>query len=79
LCDLAAEGFGLDEVRERSPAVDLHDGQPRAIAGLELGVAADVDLVQLEPELLLRPADDAARGRAEMAALGVVEDDAGYG
>ena len=79
MCDLPAERIGLDEVRERPLAVDLDDRQPLAVAGLELGVAADVDLLELEPELVPRGVDDALRGRAEVAALGVVEDDAGYG
>ena len=79
MCDLPAKCLGLDEVRERALTVDLHDGKPLAVAGLELGVAADVDLFQLEPELVPRGAHDALRGGAEVAPLGVVEDDAGYG
>lgn len=79
LCDLLAERLRLDEVREGTLAVDLHDREPLAVAGLELRVAADVDLLQLEAELVPRRVDDAQRGRAEVAALGVVEDDAGYG
>ena len=79
LCDLPAECLGLDEVRERALAVDLHDGKPLAVAGLELRVTADVDLLQLEAELVPRGVHDALRGGAEVAPLGVVEDDVGYG
>jgi hypothetical protein len=71
--------LGLDEVRERPLAVDLDDRKPLAIAGLELGVAADVDLLQRERQLVPRRVDDPPRGGAEVAPLGVEEDDAGYG
>ena len=79
LCDLPAERIGLDEVRERALAVDLHDRKPLAVAGLELRVAADVDLFELEPQLVPRRVDDPARGSAKVAPLGVEEGDAGYG
>jgi hypothetical protein len=79
LCDLPAKRLGLDEIRERARTVDLHDGEPLAVAGLELRVAADVDLLELEPELVPRGTHDALRGGAEVALLGVVEDDVGYG
>jgi hypothetical protein len=79
LCELSPQRVRLDEVRERALAVDLDDRQPLAIASFQVGVAADVDLLQLEAELLVRRLDDAPRGGAEMAALGVVEDDARYG
>ena len=79
MCDLPAERARLDEVRERPLAVDLDDREPLAIAGLELRIAADVDLLQLEPKLVPSRTNDALRGRAEVAALGVVENDARYG
>ena len=79
MCDLPAERTGLDEVCERPLAVDLHDRKPLAVAGLELRVAADVDLLEVEPELVPRGTYDALRGGAEVAPLGVVEDDLGYG
>jgi hypothetical protein len=71
--------LGLDEVRERPLAVDLNDRKPLAIAGLELGVAADVNLLQREPQLVPRRVDNPPRGSAEVAPLGVEKDDAGYG
>ena len=73
MCDLPAERLRLDEVRERALAVDLHDRKPLAVAELELRVAADVDLLQLEPELVARRVDDPSRGGAEVTPLGVVE------
>ena len=76
LCDLPAERLRLDEVRERALAVDLDDRQQLAVSRLQLRVARDVDLVQLEPRVGLRGADDALRRCAEVAALGVVQDDA---
>ena len=79
MCDLPAERIGLDEVCERPLAVDLNDRKRLAVAGLELRVAADVDLLQLEPKLVPRSVNDAPRGSAEVAPLGVVEDDVGYG
>ena len=79
LCDLPAESVGLDEVRERPLAVDLDDREPLAIAGLELRIAADVDLLELEAELFAGGPDDALGGRAQVTALGVVENDARYG
>jgi hypothetical protein len=79
LCDLSAERLGLDEVGERPLAVDFHDRKPLAVPRLELRIAADVDLLELEPELVPRRVDDPPRGCAEVATLGVEEDDAGYG
>ena len=79
MCDLPAERLRLDEVRERPLAIDLHDWKPLAVAGLELRVAADVHLLQLEPKLVPRRVDDPARGGAEVTPLGVVEGDVGYG
>ena len=74
-----AERLGLDVVREAAPAVDLHHRQPLAVFGLEGGIARDVDLAQLEPELLLELCEHAAGALAEMAARGVVQHDLRYG
>jgi hypothetical protein len=79
LCDFSAQRVGLDEVRERTLAVDLDDGKPLAVARLELRVAADVHFLELEAELVPGRLDDAPRGLAEVTAFGVVEDDARYG
>ena len=66
-------------VREAPPPVDLEDRDPLSVLGLETGIAVDRDLLQLEAELVLRRADDAAGRLAQMAAGGRVEDDPGYG
>jgi hypothetical protein len=73
------ESFRRDVVDERSPPVDLDDGQHLAVARLELGIAADVDLLEVEAELRLRADDNLARALAQVAAGGVVETDARYG
>jgi hypothetical protein len=49
------------------------------VAALQLGVAGDVDLLELERDLRPDRLEDAARGRAQVAVGSVVEDDAGYG
>ena len=67
-------------IDEGALPVDLDDGQPLAVAPLELGVAGDVHLVELERHLVARCGHDAARPLAQVAAGRVVEDDpAGYG
>ena len=69
----------MDEVGEAPPPVDLHDRDPLPILRLELGVAVDRDLAQLEAELVACSRDNAPRSLAEVAAVGGVEDDVGYG
>jgi hypothetical protein len=66
-------------VDETAAPVDLHDRDPLAVGGLELGVAVDRDLLQLEAELVARRRDDAPGRRAEVAARRGEEDDLGYG
>jgi hypothetical protein len=79
LCELRPERGRWDEVRERTLPVDLDHGQQLPITGLQVGFAADVHLLELEAELLAGRVEDALRGRTEVAALGVEEDDPGYG
>jgi hypothetical protein len=69
----------VDEVRESLLATHLDDRDPRAVAPLQLGIAGDVDLLELEGNVLPHPPEHAARAVAEMAALGRVEPDALYG
>jgi hypothetical protein len=76
---LPAQGFGLHEVGEGLLAVDLHDRDQLSVASLELGVGGDVDLLQLEAELVAEGGDRVPRPLAEVASLGAVENDAGYG
>jgi hypothetical protein len=67
-------------VVDESPlTVDLDDRQPLAVAGLELRVAADVDLFELELVLLPKRCERAQRTLTEMTAFGVIQDDLRYG
>jgi hypothetical protein len=79
LCNRPPQGVRVHVVDETAPPVDLDDRDPFAVRGLELRVAVDEDLLQLEAELVTRSRDDAPRGRAEMAARRGEEDDLGYG
>jgi hypothetical protein len=69
----------VDVVDEAPPPVDLHDRDPLAVRSLELGIAVDRHLPQLEAELVPGRRHDAARRLAEVAPGGGVEDDLGYG
>ena len=68
--------LGLHEVGERSLAVDLDDRNRLAIPLLELWLAADVDRLERAAADL---SDHLERPRAEVAAVGVVDDDAAQG
>jgi hypothetical protein len=77
LCaELASERGLVDEVHERAASVDLDDRQPLPVASLELVVTRDVDLSEVEPQLVAEARDLVARAVAEVATLGVVDDDA---
>ncbi len=67
----------MDVVREHPLAVDFDDREPLPVAGLELRVARDVDLLEREAELGTEFLELLARPVAEMAALRVVERDYG--
>jgi hypothetical protein len=80
LCNRTAERIDLDVVGEAPPAVDLDHGEPLAVLGLERLVARDIDLAEPEAELGLAGSDLGQRPFAEVAPLGVVDDDVGgYG
>jgi hypothetical protein len=79
LCELSPERFGVDVVRENPLAVDLDHRQPLAVARLELWVAGDVDLLQLEAFLAAQLGQLHPGAFAEVAVGGVVEGDPGYG
>jgi hypothetical protein len=79
LCNRSPECVRVHVVHEPPASVDLDDRDPFAVRRLELVVAVDRDLPQVEAELGPRRADDAARRLAEMAAGGRVENDLGYG
>jgi hypothetical protein len=76
---LAAEAVRVDVVHERALSVDLDHRQPLAVARLELGVAGDVHLGELEPELVAQRPDRLLRPLAQVAARRVIERDARYG
>ena len=71
-----AERVGVDEVRERLFAVELHHGKKRPVPRLELGVSGDVDDVGLEAELGARRSHDLESARTEAAVRSVVDGDA---
>ena len=77
--EAAPETRLVDEVCERLLPVDLDDRQPLAIAGFELGVAGDVDLLELERNRLGYGDQRLARTLTEVATWGVVEGDLRYG
>jgi len=66
-------------VDETAPPVDLHDRDPLAVGGLELRIAVDRHLPQLEADLVARSGDDTPGRRAEVAARRGEEDDLRYG
>jgi hypothetical protein len=66
-------------VRESPPTVDLDYRDALPVGGLELRVAVDWDLAQVEAELVLRLPHDAPRRFAEVAPGRGVEDDLSYG
>ena len=75
LCELPAKSVGLHEVDERLLAVDLDDRDQLAVPLLQLGMAADVDLLELEAELVAELGDRRPRARAKVALLSAVERD----
>ena len=76
----AEERVPVEVVHERPLTVDLDDGQPLPVARLELGVAADVDLLVLEVVLLPSLYERAPRTLAQMTAVRVKQRHAnGYG
>jgi hypothetical protein len=77
LCvEAAQERGGVQVVDERTLAVDLDHRQPLAVAGLQLGVAADVDLLQIKLAPAPKLCERASRTLAEVTAFSVVDDDA---
>jgi hypothetical protein len=80
LCAETAEECGaVDVVDEGALSVDLDHGQPLAVPRLELRVAADVHLPEVELVLPSKLCERAPRTLAEVTAFGGVDDDARYG
>jgi hypothetical protein len=79
LCELSAQGVRRNEVDERLHAVDLEHRNQLPVARLELRVAVDRDLLELEPELVTQRGDGLAGALAQVAPGGPVQPDEGYG
>ena len=77
----ATKRTSIHVVDEGALATDLDYRQPLAVARLELRIARDVDLLELEGAIRARRGDDRARPFAQVAALRVVDRDPrlGYG
>jgi hypothetical protein len=72
---LSAQCFGLYEVRELLLSVDLDDRDQLPVARLQLGIAVDRDLLELEAELVPKSDHGRPRPLAEVAVGRVVEAD----
>jgi hypothetical protein len=79
LCEPPTERIGVHVVREDPLAVDLDHGQPLAVARLELRLAGDVDLLELERLLAAQLGQLRSRTLTQMAVGSVVEGDPDYG
>jgi hypothetical protein len=79
LCQPSAQSVRRHEVDERPDAVDLDHRDQLAITRLELRLAVDPDLLELEPELVPQCDDGLPRLLAEVAAGRPVEANADYG
>jgi hypothetical protein len=75
---LPPKGLGLNVVRADALAVELDHRDQLAVTPLELRVAVDRDLVDRESQLFAEREELHARALAQMAPLGLVEDDAGF-
>ena len=71
----ATKRTSVDVVDEGALTLDLDDGQPLAVARLELSVARDVDLVERERHLGPHLVENRPRPLAQVAPGGGVEDD----
>ncbi len=69
----------VDVVGEEPLAVELDDRKPLAVARLQVGIAADVDLDQLERMLGANLLEHLASPLTEVAAGGSEERDPSYG
>ena len=63
----------MDEVREGLLSVNGHDGDPFAVAALQLGVSRDVDLLELEWNLRPDLRQHALGALAEVTPLRAIE------
>ena len=79
MCNRPPQRVGVHVVDEAPAAVDLHHWDPLAVRRLELGIAVDRHLPQLEAELVVCRGDDAPSRLAEVAARRSEENDLAYG
>jgi hypothetical protein len=77
LCQPAPERVEGDEIRECLLPVDLDDGYQLPVTRLQLGIAVDRDLFEVEAELRPQLDDGRPGPLAEVAVLGAVETDYG--
>jgi hypothetical protein len=75
LCELPAQRVGRHEVDKRPDAVDLDDRNQLAVPRLELGIAVDLHLLELEPELVTQRDNGLASVLAQVAPRGPVQPD----
>jgi hypothetical protein len=73
--ELVTQGRCLDAIDRDLLAVHLDHGNPLPVPALELRVARDVDLINLDPELGGQGGELAARPLAQVAVAGDVERD----
>jgi hypothetical protein len=74
----APEGLFVDVVGEDLLALDLDDWDQLPVGRLELGIAVDRNLLELEVKLLPERADLCERPFAKVTAVRVVNDDARF-
>jgi hypothetical protein len=79
LCDSPDERIDVDVVGEGLLAVDLDDRQQLAVASLELRIAGDVHLVEVELDVGPDRRERRPRPLAEAAIPRRVENDPDYG
>jgi hypothetical protein len=77
-CQLPPKRLRLNVVRADALAVELDHRDQLAVTPLELRVAVDRDLADGEPQLLAQGEELRTRPLAQVASLGLVEDDAGF-
>ena len=74
--EAASQAIGVDEVGKRLLVPDENDGDPLTVAALELRIARDVDLLQLERDVGTDALDHPPCALAEMTAGRRVQGDA---
>jgi len=73
--DFASERGSVDVIDKGALPADLDHRQPLTVASLQLGVAADVHLLEVEAQLRPRLLERRTRPFAEVAAARRIEND----